>query len=618
MTENEARDSRFGTIAVEMNFVSQDKVNRALVVQTRIFEKARVNMPIGEILVEMSALTPAERDEILRMQREIEGAEASVKPVRQRRPTAPTKTQSGTLDICVAKNGLTATIVCDGPVTPPPYDVDDVKIMLHAEGILFGIADDATIKAYLNGEHSTSEPWVIAEGNAPVPDTPPEIRYHFDTDPLKIGTLTEAGLMDWKDRGQLPQVREGALLAEKIPGPPGKEGMDVYGKKIPIPKAKEKRFKCGRGARRSEDGLQVHASLAGMPKLTISGEILVMPTLHVQGDIGLETGHVEFDGHIEVEGAVEKGYRVKGGSLCANEIRDAQIDVEGDVTVIDGIFGARVRCGGNLRAGHIHHTELLAAGDMAVGKEIIESTVEANGRCLINDGIIIASAISARMGITAMDIGTPASKASELTVGIDRHLQREADTLKADIQTLKEAQQSLPTKLAALRQQCDEINTRLGQVAQEQDRCMVQCRTLQEKIDARLPAAEGDKAQRLEQALAELKAKQAAYDLDVAGIMAEDDAVGKEIASTEQTIREGAATLVTLNERFKAVTDAQKNSGGVSTVRVGGNLLAGTTITGPHSRLVIQENIKRLSVTETDAPDHEGVKRWRFELMPYR
>jgi uncharacterized protein (DUF342 family) len=74
----------------------------------------------------------------------------------------------------------------------------------------------------------------------------------------------------------------------------------------------------------------------------------------------------------------------------------------------------RFKSSGNLKAGHIHNSDIILAGDLAVEKEIIESTIEANGRCLINDGIIISSTISARMGITAMDIGTEASKSSEL------------------------------------------------------------------------------------------------------------------------------------------------------------------------------------------------------------
>jgi uncharacterized protein (DUF342 family) len=176
-----------------------------------------------------------------------------------------------------------------------------------------------------------------------------------------------------------------------------------------------------------------------------------MPTLHIQGDISLETGHVEFDGHIEVAGAVEKGYRVKGGSLRANEIRDAQIDIAGDITATNGIFGATIRSGGNLKAGHIHNSDIILAGDMAVEKEIIESKIEANGRCLINDGIIISSTISAKMGITAMDIGTEASKSSELIVGIDQQMERESNAIKEEIQAIKAERENLPKLLQNLK-----------------------------------------------------------------------------------------------------------------------------------------------------------------------
>jgi hypothetical protein len=66
------------------------------------------------------------------------------------------------------------------------------------------------------------------------------------------------------------------------------------------------------------------------------------------------------------------------------------------------------------------------------------------------------------------------------------------------------------------------------------------------------------------------------------------------------------------------ISEAQKSNTGVAMVKVGGNLFSGTKVTGPHSALVVQEDLKRLSVVETDKPDHEGVKRWRFELNPFR
>lgn len=622
MTVDSGSNNRFGDIAVEMNFIDQAKLDKALVVQQRVYDKARVHMPIGEVLVEMGAITSDELAEILDMQREIENKAASATspeaPCDRRRSKRSSQEESSTLEITVSKDKLTATMFIEGDVPVSDVDVNDVKIMLHAQSILFGIADDEQIAAFLKGEFSVGEAWTIASGTEPIPDAPPEIKYHFDIDPLKVGTLTEDGLMDWKERGQLPQVKEGDLLAEKIPGPKGKEGMDVYGKKIPIPKAREKRFKCGKGARRSEDGLLVHATFPGIPKLSIAGDISVMPTLHIRGDISLETGHVAFDGHIEVAGAVEKGYRVKGGSLRASEIRDAHIDIDGDISAVNGIFGATIRSGGNLKAGHIHNADIVLAGDMAVEKEIIESKIEANGRCLINDGIIISSTVSAKMGIAAMDIGTEASKASELIVGIDQQMEREVKAIKSQIETIKVERDNLPKLLENLRKRSDQVNTRLGEVAQEQDKCMVQHRRLQEKVEAGLLQRGGAASEKLQLTITELKAKQDAYDQDVARLMAEDESISQEISVTETSLRESAEALKELNQRLEEISDAQKEDLGVASVKIGGNVYSGTSFTGPHAVLVLQEDLKRLSIVETDTPDHNGLKRWRFELNPYR
>jgi hypothetical protein len=57
---------------------------------------------------------------------------------------------------------------------------------------------------------------------------------------------------------------------------------------------------------------------------------------------------------------------------------------------------------------------------------------------------------------------------------------------------------------------------------------------------------------------------------------------------------------------------------GWRSLKSAGNVYSGTKVTGPHSALVLQENLKRLSIIETDKPDHEGSKRWRFELSTFR
>lgn len=67
-----------------------------------------------------------------------------------------------------------------------------------------------------------------------------------------------------------------------------------------------------------------------------------------------------------------------------------------------------------------------------------------------------------------------------------------------------------------------------------------------------------------------------------------------------------------------AIIETVFMTGEKTKVKIGGNLFAENRITGPHSSLVINENHQRLTIAETNEPDHDGVKRWRFELNPFR
>ena len=147
---------------------------------------------------------------------------------------------------------------------------------------------------------------------------------------------------------------------------------------------------------------------------------------------------------------------------------------------------------------------------------------------------------------------------------------------------------------------------------------MVQHRRLQEKVEAGLLKQGGAAAEKLQLTITKLKTKQDAYDQDVAQLMDEDESISQEIATTETAIKESAITVQELNQRLDAITEAQKENHGIAAVKIGGNVYSGTTFTGPHAALVLQEDLKRLSIVETDKPDHDGVKRWRFDLAPFR
>jgi len=217
-----------------------------------------------------------------------------------------------------------------------------------------------------------------------------------------------------------------------------------------------------------------------------------------------------------------------------------------------------------------------------------------------------------------MDIGTQASKSSELIVGIDRQVEREADAVRGKITAIRAESENLPKLLENLKKRADQINTRLGEVAQEQDKCMVQHRRLKERLDAGLMKTEGVSAEDLQKTIQELKARENAYDLDVARLMEADESVCGEIAAANAAISENTASIKALTMQLDTLNETQKMSPGKAMVRIGGNVFSGTTFSGPHSTLVLQEDFKRTTIVETDKPDPAGVKRWRFELAPFR
>ncbi|MBW2330536.1 MAG: DUF342 domain-containing protein [Deltaproteobacteria bacterium] len=179
-------------------------------------------------------------------------------------------------------------------ITPKSAKIFEVciKELVAMKGIKYGIVDDTVIREYLKNRAIRKKPWKIAEGKAPEPARDAKVKYYFDTDPSKIGTLKKGGIIDFKERGEIPQVKKGDLIAEKIPGMEGKPGIDVLGNPVPVPKPKDIKLRCGKGAEKSEDALKVFAKVDGRPEISFDGKVLVLSELKISGDVGLETGHI--------------------------------------------------------------------------------------------------------------------------------------------------------------------------------------------------------------------------------------------------------------------------------------------------------------------------------------
>ncbi len=110
------------------------------------------------------------------------------------------------------------------------------------------------------------------------------------------------------------------MLASKILPEPGKPGVDVKGAQIPVPEPDDPAFSAGSGTRFNEERTEIFSTTEGEPHLDVMGVVSVNKELKIKGDVGFETGNIEFDGNVIVPGTVKEGFKVKCVSLTAKEL----------------------------------------------------------------------------------------------------------------------------------------------------------------------------------------------------------------------------------------------------------------------------------------------------------
>ena len=593
-------DKKFGDIAVDEKLLAPEKLDRALVIQRCILNRTKVHMPIGKVLKEMGLLTQEQVDAILETQRQGANSDGSDDQNDQQHEN-PVNGLKG-LQITISKDKLSAHISPTGKEIHG-HTLDAVKELIENRGVVFGLIDDQDLSSYLAIDPLPIEPFKIAEGLAPVPGRPPEVIYHFDMDPLRIGTLHEDGTMDWKNRGEIPQIPEGSVLLEKTEGDPGQPGQAVTGKEIQPPRIREPQIKGGKGTQRSEDGRQILAATNGTPKLGPDGRVYVYNMLPIDGDIGVDTGHIEFEGYIEASGSVTSGYSVKGGGLRTSGIEEATIELSEDLVSYGGIYGSKLKVGGNLKASHIHNCTIEVIGDLIIEKEIIQCTIETNGRCLIGDGQIIASKIDAKKGIQSKEIGTEAAKPCALTVGIDRKFERDIKMRKETLAQLEKQQSDSAGLLDEINRRLEMIGADLGKLAQEQDSFMVQKRQFEEQLQGVGPNAVKDEeeSEMLNDLIAELVENSAAIDEKVKILMAEDDKVRLQLAGRQKADEELKTQLTEIEGQISILEETFKVDPGIPVIKVTGTLFAKTEICGAHSQFIIPQNMSNVRVAETES-----------------
>ena len=632
------KEYTFGAIALAKGFINKSVLDLALEDQQNDIKEKKKPRLIGDMMVAAGLLTERQRDYILKLQNRVrknaiaatvvtpdgpaekvpapESSKAAADPETGIDPADDTDTgaeekaslaaasqEVTLLDPEIITGGIQLQVSSDFMAAfltkTDQFDdnllASDIKEELIDRGIVAGIVAEEMIDGFIQSTGFKTQSFRVAKGIRPIQGQDAKVEFFFNTDYLKAGGMDDNGYIDFKQRGEIPLVDKGTVLAEKIPRVEARWGQNIYGDEVMTEKGEDTPLRFGHGVVLSEDGLKLLADVRGYPKYSLSGVVFVHEEYTAGGDVDYETGHIEFDGNVNVKGCIKSGFKVRGNDVTTVELDGGIIEAEGDVKVDGGINEGSVYARGNVYAKFIHNSEINCMGDVYVQKEIVDSTIETSGSCSIANGKLISSTVTAKMGLMARNIGTEMGRPSVIKVGHDAFTQRELKKNKAEVARVKEEILGQESKRDKLKEQNTLLQKEITELAHVQDRAQLE----QREIDTQLndPAAAAD-AEALKRRLKALLANVDEAENKLDHCFEKSEALESAMKKISRIIEKLQVQRDALVAERNNLSKWAKDNPGKAMVAVEGALLAGTQVIGKHSEYTAEKEIRHARISE--------------------
>ncbi|MCG9097357.1 DUF342 domain-containing protein [Laribacter hongkongensis] len=344
----------------------------------------------------------------------------------------------GSFEISVSSDAMTAWLTLRLPMGGQAVDPRRVIQSLQDHGVVYGLQTEALRTALTSGH---CEHLVVAVGCPAghgertrfvnlVEDRMADVR----------GDSSELARVDYRAMGHLHLVDRGVQLMRRIPASQGVPGMNVLGQAVaavPVPDLPFERGLSGVDVASNDPDVLV-STLAGAPSFLEKG-VKVLPVIEVD-EVGLDSGHIEFDGTLHVKGDIRAGMRVVAGGdvVVSGAIEAAEVRAGGNVSVKGGIIGklgsqdtALIRAGGSIEARFVEGARLSAETTVKAERGIQQSHVEAGHSILVgNQGSLGGGQYSALRHVQAGVLGLPTGVATMVQVGYQPGLIRRRDELE--------------------------------------------------------------------------------------------------------------------------------------------------------------------------------------------
>lgn len=332
------------------------------------------------------------------------------------------------LSVSEDRMSTTITVACsdDDWIVRREYFIAEILKVLHQNQVSEGIQVDV-----LQEQLIPKQEVIIAKGTEPINGQDAVIRYYSLSE--RKPTIRQDGKADYYDMNFIDEVKKGAWLGEKIPATNGTPGKTVTGEMVVPKKGRDFRLMFDRKTVEEveeENKVVLRARIDGVITFK-DGKIAVGDHLMIDGDVGVSTGNIDFDGSVTIKGIIQPGFSVKAtkdisilGEMGLSHIKNVT-SLYGDIFIKGGIFGkgeSTVEAGKNIYVKHANDSILIAKEDIHIGYYSIGSHLKA--RNILADeknGKIIGGKLEAKGKVVAAIIGNRMERKTFIHIeGFDR------------------------------------------------------------------------------------------------------------------------------------------------------------------------------------------------------
>ena len=298
--------------------------------------------------------------------------------------------------------------------------MEQIMDLLSANKIVHGVID-INLEEIVPGKAC-----LIAQGTPPKKGEDAKVTY-LDL-PERKPVIKDDGTANYFDMNFIFEIKEGSWLGEKIPLQIGIRGTNIFGKPVAATPGKDAILRYDKKSAyiNEEEGKTVLRSRINGVVEEVHGILQIKEHLTINGDVGVDTGNIEFDGAITIRGTVQSGFTVIAKGDIAIEspegVSSAKLikSREGDIFIRGGIYGlgkTRVEAGGNIFVKHVNEAILVAEEDIHIGFYALGSNLSAHS-VLVNErsGKIIGGTVIAKNVIQSAITGNLHERRTELII----------------------------------------------------------------------------------------------------------------------------------------------------------------------------------------------------------